>query len=89
MTKPTVVREYSRDVLMHAEQHHQRTGQYLFNGLPEEVRVVITGTVWDPFHKNMSQDQVEQWLSDHIIFNDNGGICGVVAGRKILWGSRM
>jgi len=84
-----VAREYSRDVIMNAEKHGQRTGQYLFNGLPQEVRAVITGTVWDPFHKNMSQYQVEEWLDGHLIFNDNGGICGVIAGRKILWGKKI
>jgi len=85
MTRSFVSREYSREVIMHAEGQNQRTGQYLFNGLPDGARKAVAGTVFDPFHKNMSQYQIENWLEDHVVFNDNGSIIGIIAGRKILW----
>ena len=88
MTKDVMTREYSRAIIMSAESHNQRTGQYLFNSLPEEARAVVAGTVFDPFHKSMSQYQIEDWLDDHVVFNMNGSIIGIIAGRKILWGDK-
>jgi len=81
-------REYSRTVILKAEVHSQKTGQYLFNSLPEGAREAVSGMLWDPFYKDMSQYQIEEWLNDHVVFNDNGSISGVITGGKIIWGSR-
>jgi hypothetical protein len=88
MTSDVMIREYSREVVMNAERNNQRTGQYLFNSLPEGARAVVTGTIFDPFYKNMSQYQIEDWLEDHAVFNMNGTIIGIIAGRKTLWRDR-
>lgn len=78
-------REHSRFVIMGAESHHQRTGQYLFNGLPVGARDKIVGNLWDPFYKEMSQYEIERWLNDHIIFNDRGKIIGLINNNEIIW----
>jgi hypothetical protein len=88
MTRSVLEREYSRYIIMNNEQHGQRTGQYLFNSLPDGAREVVAGTMWDPFHKELSQYQIEDWLANHVVFNDNGTIIGIIAGRRILWGDR-
>jgi hypothetical protein len=80
-----MAREYSLWILKHAEKHHQRTGQYLFNSLPQEAGAVIVGTVFDPFHKDMSQYQVEDWLLHHAIFNDNESIVAIFNNNDMLW----
>lgn len=85
MTTAAIVREYSRNILMHAEERHQRTGQYLFNGLPPQLRELTAGALWDPFHKDMSQFQIEVWLTEHVIFDDNGTIIALFDKDNILW----
>lgn len=80
-----IVRQYSTIIISHAEEHNQRTGQYLFNSFPWEVAEALVGAPWDPFHFDMSQDRIETWLNEHIIFNDNGRIVGVFSGNTILW----
>lgn len=83
-----MAREYSRDVVMNATKHGQKSGQYLFNGLPDGARKAVTGMLWDPFHKDMSQYQIEEWINDHLALNESGRVIGVVTGGKIIWGSR-
>jgi len=80
-----VAREYSKDIIEHAAEHDQKTGQYLFNSLPVEVRMQLAGLSWDPFERDMNQYQVEQWLKDHIIFNADGRIVGLYSGSMKLW----
>jgi hypothetical protein len=90
MTKSQIyAREMSRDILINAESHNQRTGQYLFNGLPDEVRAVVAGKGWDPFYKQMSQYQLVDWITRYLVFDDNGKIIGVISGTHLLWGDRQ
>ena len=86
--KIKVAREYSREVIVHASEHGQRTGQYLFNGLPEGARDAVAGMLWDPFYRDMSQYQIEEWILDHLVLSDSGTVTGVITGGKIIWGSR-
>ncbi|MET0785765.1 MAG: hypothetical protein ABWY25_03590 [Paenisporosarcina sp.] len=85
MNQKEFAREYSREVLMHAESHGQRTGQYLFNGLPDEARFAVRGRLFDPFHKQMSQYSIEDWLMEHVIFNNSGAIVAIFDDNNILW----
>lgn len=85
MIDKVAAREYSRDIVMHADKFNQRTGQYLFNSFPVEVANVVTGSMFDPFHKDMSQFQIEEWLLNHIVFNENGSIVAVFNENTILW----
>lgn len=84
-TTSSIVREYSRNILIHAPEHNQRTGQYLFNSLPLEIRKYVTEMPWDPFFRDLSQYQIENWLNNHIIFNDTGDIIGLFANNMVLW----
>lgn len=85
MLKQHMPRAYSLYIIRHADEHNQRTGQYLFNSLPVEAAQFITSTLFDPFHRDMSQDEVEAWISDHIIFDDNGRIMALFNNNDILW----
>jgi len=82
-------REMSRDIIMNAEAHGQRTGQYLYNGLPDDARAVVAGTIWDPFYKDLSQFQLVDWINQHLVFNENGTITGVISGPNVLWDSML
>lgn len=85
MRSEIIARDYSRYIVQHAAVHNQRTGQYLFNSLPQEVAACVTATPWDPFGRDMSQDQVETWLHNHIIFDSNGTIIALFADSVLLW----
>jgi hypothetical protein len=80
-----LAREHSRMVMEGAPANDQRTGQYLFNTLPQEVRATLTGRPFDPFYKEMSQYQVEEWLGDHIMFDDDGEVIALYSANMILW----
>jgi hypothetical protein len=59
--------------------------QYLFNSFSVEVADVVVASTFDPFHKNMSQDQIENWLLNHVVFNESGSIIAVFNENTILW----
>lgn len=67
-----------------AEDFGDRTGQSLFNNLPREVKEVVRGSLFDPFHKDLNRFEIASWVDDHLIFDDKG-ICGVFRGNTILW----
>jgi hypothetical protein len=83
--KVAMARRYALYIVMHAEEHNQRTGQYLYNSFPNVVCTLVAGKPWDPFHRDMSQDQIETWLNEHVIFNDNGRVVGLFSGNSLLW----
>ena len=68
-----------------AAQLDQRNGQFLFNHLRHEVAEAARGTLYDPFYKELSQDEVAQWLEDHIVWNDDGRMIAFFIGETILW----
>lgn len=80
-----LAREHSRLVISEAPAQNQRTGQFLFNTLPDMVRERLAGKTFDPFHRDMSQFQVEEWLLDHIVFDDDGEVIGLYSGNHIMW----
>jgi hypothetical protein len=67
-----------------ARQTKQRTGQYLFNHLPVEVGNKVAGTLFDPFHKDLSKPEIIEWLDNHLIFNENK-IIALFDQNTILW----
>jgi hypothetical protein len=81
-TRSTREAEY---VVRMAAELDQRTGQFLFNYLRHEVAEAARGTVFDPFEKDLSQYEVEQWLESHIIYNDDGKMIAFFIGDLILW----
>lgn len=68
-----------------ASLNGQRTGQYLFNGLRPEIADKVSSSLIDPFHKDLTNDEVKKWLDDHIIFAEDGEQIGLFDGNKILW----
>lgn len=78
-------RKFSLDIMSKSQVHNQRTGQYLFNGLPFEAQLHVRGTLFDPFYKDMSQYQIEEWFNLHAIFNEQGSIIGIFDRDTILW----
>lgn len=76
--------EYTNQIMRNAKLSEQRTGQYLFNKLPGPVAVVVGGTSFDPFHKDLSAIEISDWIDSHLIF-DNGWIVGVFHGERVLW----
>jgi len=75
------------DKIIHeAPNVDQRTGQYLFNTLaPPEAREAVAGTLFDPFYKDLTREELVHWLHEHIVFNDGGRVIGVVDTNHFLW----
>lgn len=67
-----------------AKVHNQRTGQFLYNSLPSEVCSRVAGTLFDPFFDDLTADEIQSWIDNHLIF-DGGEIVGVFDKNNILW----
>lgn len=76
--------EYARQIVLGAINAKHRTGQWMFNKLPAGIGRVVAGTSFDPFFKELSASEIEQWIEDHLIF-DGYEIIGVYHGNQILW----
>ena len=70
-----------------AKEEKQRTGQYLYNHLPDGVKQAINATPFDPFHKELNPDELMMWVNDHLIF-DGDQIVGCFSRNNILWEKR-
>lgn len=62
----------------------QRTGQYLFNHLPSGPANVVAATLFDPFHKELNEREIYDWIENHLIF-DGSRIVGVFNNDQLLW----
>jgi hypothetical protein len=47
----------------------------------------LTTYPFDPFHKMMSQEDIFNWLDNHLIFEDNE-IIGLFHNERVLWDSK-
>jgi hypothetical protein len=75
---------WAEHIIRGAYVHEQRTGQYLFNHLPNPVAAQVRGTTFDPFHKDLTINEVHCWIQDHLIFDANR-IIAVFNNDEILW----
>lgn len=86
LEKDHVVSLWVGHIVSWAPQHDLRTGQYLFNSLPNEVARVVSGTLFDPFHTDMKSGDIWNWIDNHLIFSDDGNqIIAVFNNNQILW----
>ncbi len=67
-----------------APNKRQRTGQFLFNQLPNHISTIVAGKMFDPFYADLSEREVQEWINDHLIFNGQE-IIGVFDGDNLLW----
>ncbi len=74
--------------MMHmAEKNQQRTGQALFNHLPSGAAQIVSGTLWDPFHRSLTREELQKWVDNHLIFGEKyyDDIIGLFTGEQLLW----
>jgi hypothetical protein len=71
-------------ILRGAFTDDQRTGQWMFNHLPLMVAARVSGTSFDPFHKNLSAHEIYDWIDNHLIFDGNE-IVGLFHNDILLW----
>ena len=64
-----------------------RTGQALFNHLPVSAAQIVSGTLWDPFHRDLTREEIQEWVDHHLIFGDEyyDDIIGLFSGEQLLW----
>jgi len=75
---------FTQQIMQNAKVHNQRTGQYLFNHLPSEITYYVSGRPFDPFHKDLTAEEVYAWMDNHLVFDGNE-IVGVFDGDRLLW----
>jgi hypothetical protein len=63
-----------------------RTGQVLFNSLPAGPAGAVAGTSFDPFFKDLTEQQLYEWIDYHLITEGNE-ILGVFHNERIVWES--
>lgn len=68
-----------------AGRHRQRTGQFLYNNLPNGAASVVAGTLFDPFHFELNSHEIEKWINDHLILDDADRVIAVFNNNQILW----
>lgn len=79
-------RSYAQHIYDIALVHGQRTGQKLFNTLnPPEMSEAVRGKPWDPFYKDLTFEEIVEWVDNHLVFDDHGHIIALFDGNKILW----
>ncbi len=78
------VKQYVDFVMRESKKVEQRPGQFLINSLPPGAYQVVTGTLFDPFHKPMERWHVVEWVDNHLIL-DEQEVIGVFNNNKILW----
>lgn len=78
------INEFVRQIIKGAEFYEQRTGQYLFNHLPNHIGGRVAGTSFDPFHKELSDREIYEWIDNHLVF-DGFEIVGLFHGEVVLW----
>lgn len=77
---------YAAAIMYGAKNNNQRTGQWLFNNLPDGATAKVVSTLFDPFHKDFNRQELEIWLEDHLIFDQSGyEIIGLYNNNEILW----
>lgn len=79
--------QFINDILRGAKESEQRTGQYLFNSLPEGAQEVITRTMSDPYQQDFDVYELTNWVNNHLIFDEDGAIINVFNGDTVLWDS--
>lgn len=75
---------FVRHIITGAKEFDQRTGQYMFNHLPPIVAARVSGTSFDPFHKELSAHEIWEWIENHLIFDGNE-IIGLFHNDIMLW----
>lgn len=71
-------------IILGAGLKQQRTGQWMMNNFEPEVYIAVSGRMFDPFNKDLTREQLIEWMQDHLIF-DNGHIVAVFNNDQILW----
>jgi hypothetical protein len=74
-------------IFVHIKQEttQVRLGQALSHALPKWARDVIAGQLWDPFYKrDMSSQEVQEWVDNHIVFGSLGYIEAIFDGDTVL-----
>lgn len=71
-------------IMTRAKANIQRTGQYMFNNLPDVIANKVAGTSFDPFHKELSAQELYDWIDGHLVFDGNE-IVGLFHENRILW----
>lgn len=75
---------FTDHILIGAHASSQRTGQYLYNHLPTIVARLTSGKTFDPFFKDLSQQEIFDWIENHLIFDGNE-IIGLFDHDRIIW----
>ena len=75
----------ARYIVDTAPNYVQRTGQFLFNSLRHEVSQIVRSSHLDPFYKEMSYQEVVEWLENHIIYDETGRMIALFDEDRILW----
>lgn len=77
-------RSFCAQVIRDAEKDGQRTGQKLMNILEPGPYSAITRSTFDPFHKDLSLQELIEWVDNHIIW-DGPRIIAVFKDNLICW----
>lgn len=76
-------------IILNAKKNDQRTGQFLFNALPDGAAKALRGTLLDPFHRDYSPYELTEWVQNHLVFGKppfgEPGVIGVFNGNQLLW----
>lgn len=75
---------FADQIMRGAREFKQRTGQYLFNHLPPGAGNALSSTLIDPFHKEMTKEEIIGWIDNHLIF-DGQEVIAVFNNNQLMW----
>ena len=67
-----------------AQDSEWRTGQALFNLLPGGLANSVAGTSFDPFFRDLTDHELQEWIDNHLILNDKQEPIAVFHNNRIL-----
>lgn len=76
---------YAKHVIQGAKLKKQRTGERLFYSLPAGAGNAIASTLIDPYHFDFGEDELVQWVDNHLVLDDYFNVLAVFNGNQILW----
>ena len=82
---PGNIKQYVDELMRRSKALNERTGQALHKSLPVDIRRWVNGALFDPFYKDLSEEEIYQWIDNHLIFDDEGVLIGLYDRNTILW----
>lgn len=79
------VRKHAEYIYDSAPVLGMRTGELLFAELRHEIADIVRDTDLDTFYDDLELEEIEEWLENHIVYNNQGIMERLKDDHGVLW----